>query len=185
MQNVTTEAGAAGGKKSLKERAVTELEKFAVIAVYLWLLFALFGLHRQLLQGHGISLWQQGFAIINALVFGKVVLIADAMELAKGRDDQSLAGIVLRKSFIFAIVLVAFHIVEEMIRAWIKSEAAGAVVPDLGGWTGVAAYCAIIFVVLIPFFAFQEASRVLGVDTMWRLFFRPESEAAGSMRSSG
>jgi hypothetical protein len=31
----------SGGKKSLKERAVSELEKYAVIAAYVWLLFAL------------------------------------------------------------------------------------------------------------------------------------------------
>lgn len=184
MQNVTTEA-AAGGKKSLKERAVSELEKFAVIAVYLWLLFALFGLHKQLVQGHGISLWQQGFALINALVFGKVILIADAMELARGKDDQALAWIVLRRSLIFAIVLIAFHLVEEAIRASFKGDDIAAIVPEMGGLSGIAAYTAIFVVVLIPFFAFQEAARVLGVDTMWRLFFRPKSEAAGSMRSSG
>ena len=41
----------SGGKKSLKERAISELEEYAVIAAYLWLLFALFGLHKQLVQG--------------------------------------------------------------------------------------------------------------------------------------
>jgi hypothetical protein len=58
MQNVvnrTPGAAEAGEKKSLKERAVGELERYAVITLYLWLLFALFGLHRQLPQGHGIS----------------------------------------------------------------------------------------------------------------------------------
>ena len=100
------------GKKSLKDRAVTELEKYAVIAAYLWVLFALFGLHRQLVQGHGVSAWQQGFAIINALVFGKVMLIGEAFELGKARSSQALAWVVLRKSLIFALLLIAFHIAE-------------------------------------------------------------------------
>jgi hypothetical protein len=45
----------ARDKKSLKERAFGELEKYAVITAYLWLMFALFSLHKQLVQGHGIS----------------------------------------------------------------------------------------------------------------------------------
>jgi len=34
-----------------------------------------------LVQGHAISIWQQGFAIVNALVFAKVNLIGEALEL--------------------------------------------------------------------------------------------------------
>jgi hypothetical protein len=46
MQNIANVPGTAeSGRKSLKERAVGELEKYAVITVYLWLLFALFSLH--------------------------------------------------------------------------------------------------------------------------------------------
>ena len=49
MENVakpkrTTEVGR---EKSLKERAFGELEKYAVITAYLWLMFALFSLHKQ------------------------------------------------------------------------------------------------------------------------------------------
>jgi hypothetical protein len=55
--NTAPETAVAGAKKSLKERAVSELEKYAVIILYLWLLFALFSLHKQLVQGHGISVW--------------------------------------------------------------------------------------------------------------------------------
>ena len=80
MPNVANTAE-GGGSKSLKERAVSELEEYAVITVYLWLLFALFSLHKQLVQGHEISVWHQGFAIVNALIFGKVILIGQALEV--------------------------------------------------------------------------------------------------------
>jgi hypothetical protein len=177
MQNVANtaaQAAEAGGKKSLKERAVGELEKYAVISVYLWVLFALFGLHRQLLQGHGISVWQQGFAIVNALVFGKVILIGEALELGKGKASNALAWVVLRKSLIFAILLVVFHILEEAIRAWFEGQPLSTAVTSLGGsLAGVMAYAAIFFVVLIPFYAFQETTRVLGGSALWDLFVRP------------
>ena len=162
----------AGAKKNLKERAASGLERYAIITFYLWLLFALFGLHRQLLQGHGISVWQQGFAIVNALVFGKVILIGEAWELGKSQEKYALAWVVLRKSLLFAILLLAFHILEEAIRAWFEGKPLSDAVAGLGGsLAGVAANAAIFFVVLIPFYAFQETARVLGAQALWDLFF--------------
>src|SRR5271165_5237539 len=173
VENTAARAAEAGGKKSLKERAVSELEKYAVISAYLWVLFALFGLHRQLLQGHGMSGWQQGFALVNALVFGKVILIGEALELGKGKASHPLAWVVLRKSLIFAILLIAFHILEEAIRAWFQGQPLSDAVTGLGGsLAGVVAYGAIFFVVLIPFYAFQETGRILGSAAVWNLFFK-------------
>lgn len=176
MQNVpntTRGAAEAGGKRSLKERAVSELERYAVISVYLWVLFVLFSLHRQLVQGHGISVWQQGFAIVNALVFGKVILIGQALKLGKSLEKRALAPVVLGKSLIFALLLGAFHIVEETIRALFEGQPLSVAVADVGGsLASVMTYVAMFFVVLIPFYAFQEAARVLGGDALWDLFFR-------------
>ena len=181
MQNVANSspgATAAGGKKGLKERAVSELEKYAVITVYLWLLFALFGLYRrQVLLMYGISAWQQGFAIVNALVFGKVILIAQALELGKSLERRILAWIVLGKSLIFAVVLIAFHIGEEAIRAWFEGKPLSDGAADFGGTLpGLLTYAAIFFIALIPFFAFQEVARVLGSSALWKLFFRRGAE---------
>lgn len=161
------------GKKSLKECAVSEMEKYAVISAYLWVLFALFGLHRQLVQGHGVSVWQQGFALINALVFGKVILIGEALELGRDKPTRALAWVVFRKSLIFAILLIVFHILEEAVRAWFEGKPLSDAVTGLGGsLAGVFAYGAIFLVVLIPFYAFQETGRILGSDALWRLFFQ-------------
>jgi hypothetical protein len=175
MQNVANQASGAakpGGKKSLTERAVSEFEKYAIISVYLWVLFALFSLHRQLLQGHGISLFHQGFAIVNALVFGKVILIGEALEVGRGKASHQLAWVVVRKSLIFAILLVVFHILEEAIRAWFQGQPMSEALTGLGGsFAGVVAYAAIFFVVLIPFYAFQETGRILGSGALWNLFF--------------
>lgn len=99
MENVANTAPATtGGKKSLTERAFGELEKYAIIIVYLWLLFGLFSLHKQLVQGHGISLWHQGFAILNALIFGKVILIGQALKVGKGLERRELIWTVLGRS---------------------------------------------------------------------------------------
>ena len=95
MQNAANTAPEKGEarKRNLRERAVGELEKYATITVYLWLLFALFSLHtRQVLQQHGmISVWQHGFALVNALIFGKIILIAQALEVGKSLERRALA----------------------------------------------------------------------------------------------
>ena len=80
MQNAIDSGGTAAGKKgSLKEKAIDELKAYVIITLYLWVLFVLFAAYKRLLlQENGISLWNQGFAIVNALIFGKVILIAQA-----------------------------------------------------------------------------------------------------------
>jgi hypothetical protein len=163
------------GNPSLEERAVDELKKFAVIFLYLWVLFALFVAYkRMLLQENGISLWNQSFAIVNALIFGKVVLIAQALNLGRNLKEQALIWVVLGKSFLFTVVLILFHIVEGAIRAWVKHLPLASSVQDFGGgtWLGLLTYAAIFFVALIPFFAFQEAAEVVGRDALWDLFFK-------------
>jgi hypothetical protein len=175
MQNAGEMGSRVGeaGKRSLKERAVSEIEKYAVISAYLWVLFALFGLHKELVQGQGVGVWQQGFAIINALVFGKVILIGEALELGEDKANHALVWVVIRKALLFAVLLIVFHIAEEAIRAWFKGLPLSDSVTSLGGSLGgIVAYGAIFFVVLIPFYALQEAARVLGSRALWDLFFR-------------
>jgi hypothetical protein len=162
----------AGRKKSLKERALSELEKYAVITVYLWLLFALFSLHRQLVLGHGVSVWHQGFAIVNALIFGKVILIGEALDVGKVLERRALVWVVFGKSLIFAILLLAFHIGEEAIRAWFVGQPLSAGFADFGGsLPSLVTNAAIFFVALIPFIAFQEVARVLGSGALGTCFF--------------
>lgn len=168
-----TIAKPAAGKESLKRRAVHELERYAIITAYLWLLFALFGLYRnELLREHGIDAWRQSFAIVNALIFGKVVLIAQALEVGKRLERRALVWVVLGKATIFAVLLIAFHIAEEAIRAWFEGEPLSASFAGFGGTpSGLFTYAAIFLVTLIPFFAYQEAARILGGPALSRLFF--------------
>ncbi len=181
MQNIANAAAVgtgSGGKKGLKERAVGELEKYAVVTVYLWLLFSLFSLYRhQLLQEQGIGVVRQGFAIVNALIFGKVVLIAQALELGKGLERRALVWVVLGKSLIFAILLIAFHVAEEALHLSFEGHPLSAAFASFGGTlVGLLTFAAIFFVTLIPFFAFQEVSRVLGGAALRGLFFHSEAK---------
>ena len=79
-----------------------------------------------------VSVWQQGFAIINALIFGKVILIGQALEVGKGLERRALVWVVLGKSLICTILLLAFHIAEEAFRAWFKGQPLSASFADFG-----------------------------------------------------
>jgi hypothetical protein len=84
---------------------------------------------------------------------------------------------VLGKSLIFAILLLAFHLVEEAIRVWFEGKPLSEAFVDLGGTLpGLLSYAAIFFVALIPFFAFREAGRVLGNDALWDLFLHSDEK---------
>jgi hypothetical protein len=130
-----------------------------------------------LVQGQDISAWQQGFAIVNALIFGKVILIGQALEVGTGLERRALVWVVLGKSLIFAILLLGFHLIEEAIRAWFGSRPLSEAFADLGGTLpGLLSYAAIFFVALVPFFAFQEAGRILGNRALWNLFFHSDEK---------
>jgi hypothetical protein len=176
------EANAAAGAaqhsrtEGLTKRLVTELEKFVFITLYLWLLFALFALHKYelLKSAEGVNAWQQGFAFINAVVFAKIIMLGQALKVGRRIEKHALLWNVLGKSLMFSMLLIVFHVAEESIRMAIRHEAASAAYADFGGSAlGVLLYAAIFFVILFPFFAFQEASRVLGSDALWALLTHP------------
>lgn len=186
MQNATATTSAAPAaaanasqavapdKRSLKTRAISELRRFIVITVYLWVLFALFSLYRRMiLQEHGVSVWEQSFAIVNALIFAKVILIAQALNLGARLRKYPLVYSVLGSAFLFTIVLLAFHIVEQAIRALVKGLPLATSIADFGGGTlqGFLTLGSIFFVALIPFFGFEEVSRAIGRQALSDLFF--------------
>ncbi|MGO9420931.1 hypothetical protein [Roseiarcus sp.] len=180
MQNAAktgpeTGAAATGAEKaSLEERAVDELKHYAIITLYLWVLFLLFATYKHmLLHENGISVWNESFAIVNALIFGKVILIFQALNLGRRLTGLALAWIVLGRSLMFTIVLILFHIAEEAIRAWFKDLPLATSIEDFGGGTllGFATYTAIFFVALIPFFAISEVAEIIGADALWNLMF--------------
>lgn len=161
-------------KPSLKSRGLKELGHFAVITLYLWVLFALFSSYkRMILHEHGINAVEQSFAIINALIFAKVILIAQALKLGTRLRKYPLIYSVLGSSLSFTIVLFAFHILEEAIRAMIKGLPLATSINDFGGGNlqGFLTLGAIFFVALIPFFAVEEVGRMIGGAALYKLFF--------------
>jgi len=164
-------------KSSLRVRAIDEAKKFLVMAVYLWVLFGLFSLHRTIvLQQADIDLQDEGFALVNALVLAKVMLVADNLRLGTRfmgvRADWPVICSVLYSSLVFALVLIGFHIAEHAAMALLRGRPLADSLSDFGGrMKGVLCAAGIAFVALVPFFAFREIDSVLAGGRLWRLLF--------------
>lgn len=178
-QTYQADAGAAGNdpggqKVRLKAKAVTEGKKILAVTLYLWVFFAVLDLHKTaILQQHHIDYEVQGFAIVNALVFGKVMLVADQLKLGARFRDRPLIYGVLYASLLFAIVLIGFHIAEGAVLALLHHKPLSQSLAGLGAGNvrGVLTYGAIAFVALIPFFLFRGIARAIGEDQVWGLVF--------------
>lgn len=162
-------------KQTLKRRALHGLREYLVISVYLFVVFSLFVVYKSvILAEHHIQFALHGFALINALALGKVMLFAQELQLADRFRDAPLIYPTLLKAFAFTIVLACFKIAEDTAIGRFHGESFQQSISDIGGgsWKGILTLTVLLFVVLIPFFAFTELRRVLGEDRLVEAFFR-------------
>jgi len=167
---------------SLAARAVDEVKRFGIMFLYLWLMFGTVALNQAVVLGmEGRSYVFHGFAIINALVLAKVMLVAEDLKLGRWFENRPMIVPVLHKACVFAILFIVFHILEEMAVGMYRGESAAASFPRLGGGTliGVLSVWGIAFVSLIPFFMIRELGRALGERVLWDLLFRNRARESG------
>jgi hypothetical protein len=162
----------------LKEKAISEAKRFAVIVGYLWALFVLFEIHKLTIlraQNPTIPLgYRVGFALINALILGKIILIAEAFHFGELYKDRPLVYAILFKSAVFSALLVCFDILEEVLVGVFHHKTIAASLPTLGGGgiEGVFLVGLMVFIVLIPLFSLTEVARVIGEDELLSIIFK-------------
>lgn len=152
--------------KISKPKLIGAGKRLAVRFVYLWVLLGLFAFHRSLILPDGF-LEAQALAAFNAFVLAKVMFAAEELHVAENFSNRPLLYPILFRSAIFSAILVAFYFVEEVLsKLW-----RGNSVVDGIGFAGqhflnVLSIAFIIFVALIPYFAFSELARVIGRDKL-------------------
>ena len=176
---INRDAGAEGEtpelKINLKERAKDQIRNFTLIFVYLWVVFGLLAVHESIvLSQHQIDYRFHGLAIVNALVFAKVMLVAEDLHLGRGFDDKPLIYSILFKSLLFGVTLICFHIVEHVLIGMWDGRPVAQSISEIGvdKLAGIVSLGIISTVALVPFFILREISRVIGHDRFWSLFFR-------------
>lgn len=164
----------AGHARRLAAHATRSLRRFIVLFLYLWVLFGLFVLNeRIILRQHGIGFGAQGFAVLNAFVLAKVMLFAEDLELGRWLRHRPLIYPIVFESFTFTILFICFHVLEQAIPGLIKGRGFAGSVPAMGGggMAGVICVAVILFVSLVPFFAFRNISRKLGPGRLNAMLF--------------
>ena len=157
------------GRPTLMQRAVEEGRRFLTMFLYLWALFALFALHeRMVLRELGADLPSQGFAFVNALVLAKVMLVAEDLNFGGWLQGRPLIWPILHESALFALLFIAVHYLESILVGLFHGDTILGSVPMLGGGgvAGLLCVAAIMFVSLIPFFAFRDVNRSLGANRL-------------------
>ncbi len=162
----------------VKDRILGELKTFAGMAIYLFVVFGLFQLYQRIiLAEYHIPYTLAGLAAINALVMGKVMLIAEDMHAGERRfQNHPLIYPIVWKSVLFAVIFILAHVIEEFIGDLIHKRPL--TLPLIGGGTphGVIIVTILISFCLLPFFAWREIDRELGPATLRKLLLKPKAQ---------
>ncbi len=169
--------------RALKAKAAEEARRFFVLFLYLWVLFGVFVLNQGIvLREQGIGFTAQGFALVNALVLAKVMLLFEHFDPGRWLRRRPLIYPILYEAFLLTILFIAVHVLEKVIEGLIHGKAVTASLPSIGGGglAGLLSAAVIMFVALVPFFGFRNLSLVLGADRLKSLLFSSSSETTGS-----
>jgi hypothetical protein len=167
--------GAEKKRMNWRDKILHEMGEYLVNVIYLTLVFAAFTQYRRLLlAAHDIVYTNYWVALIQALIFGKVIMVGALFRLGRSLEQKPLIIPALYKAVVFTFLVVVFHLVEHAIKGlWQGNTLAGSLGVFLDqGYHELLAGSLVIFVALIPFFAVKELGRVLGEDKIRTLFFR-------------
>jgi len=115
-------------------------------------------------------------------VIAKVVLIGRVFGFTRRFEDAPLALPVLYKSAIFALLVMLFGVLEHLVEGWIRDKGVIGGLRQIAavGTDEIGARMLTLTVAFVPFFAFWELGRVLGMRKLARLFFaKPQPLPAG------
>jgi len=149
--------------------------------LYLLVPISLFVLHRALtLKERGIDYEFSGFAIINALILAKVMLVAEGLGLGARFRSRPLIWPILHKSVAFAVLFIIFHDLEDGLKGMLHGKGFIESIPAMGGGgiVGLLLVGLNLAIALVPFFAFRELSRVMGPGKLQALLFKPREREA-------
>ncbi len=158
----------------LAARAAHEFRQYVAVALYLFVCFAAVLFYKAaVLRMYGLAFTPLGLAAVKALILGKFMLIGHALHVGEQLKHTSLIYRLLFRSFVFLLMLLVLSIAEEMIRAMIEGVPVAASLDNFAGgtWQQVLAVCFLMWLVLLPYFAFRMVDEVLGEGSLRRMFF--------------
>jgi hypothetical protein len=176
-----TKGASSAQRATLAQRARRELIEYLVVASYLFVCFgALIFYKASILHGEGIEFTVFGLAIAKALILGKFLITLEALKVGEDKKHarSALANIVT-KSALFSLLLFALTVMEELIVGHFHGRASREVLREIAGgtWEQAIAVAILLFLILIPYFGYQEVAARLGKGTLSKMLTaRPTRE---------
>lgn len=166
---------------SLKQKAAHEAREFAVIFLFLVMFFEAFAAYRgMLLREFQIEYVRYAGVVISALILAKIIMIGEYVGLGERYEQRALMLSTVYKAFVFCLLAVAFHVLEEAVTALAHHKGPAEAFERLRSSAGryeLLGHGLVVFCAFIPFFALRETRRVLGARQLYELFFRRRSGA--------
>jgi len=161
--------------QSLKKKLIHEMKEVFAISAYLAFFFGAVATYRLMLPEPPVSaLATYGFALIKALVLAKVIVLGRMISVTRLFDDRPLIVPTFYKAALFCVFALAFEALEHLAGGLIHGRHAEEVLREVVAGHGrvILARTLVVFAAFVPFFAFAEASRVLGGDRLRQMFLR-------------
>jgi hypothetical protein len=155
-----------------KQKAKQEFKEYLLVSAYLAFFFcALVSYTMLLLRRYDVEAESLNytFAIINALVIGKVILLGKMIKLGRDAESRPLYQSVILKSVLYSMLVFVFHFIEEFVKRVFRGEPSGTVLHNIH-LDQLIARSIIIFCAFLPLFTFMEFRRILGEDEIYALF---------------
>jgi hypothetical protein len=110
---------------------------------------------------------------VNAAVLGKVMLIAEDLRVGERFRERPLIYPIVIESLMLSILFILVHILEHVIGGMIAGETLRASIPAIGGGGVQGLLCVglILFVALLPFFAFRRITKEVGTARIKAMLF--------------
>ncbi|HEY6266344.1 MAG TPA: hypothetical protein VIW93_16215 [Candidatus Acidoferrum sp.] len=168
-----------------RQKVKHELWEMTWLFLYLaFFLCALVAYDLFLLKQYEVAYWNFGFAVLNALVITKVIMIGEYAKLGNMHENKGVFVSAVWKALVFGLLVFAFHIVEEIIKRMIHgadlARASREIrVLQLAGRTIV------VFCTFVPLFAFREFRRVMGEGPFRKLVFGRRKGGENQLADAG
>ena len=154
-----------------KEKIKHELKEMLTLSTYLAFFFCAIAIYDMLLlKQYNVEYWTIAFALVNALVITKVIMIGEAAKLGRRQENKALLISAVWKAVVFGLLVFAFHIVEEVIKRLIHGADLAKASGDIR-FEQLAGRSIVVFCVFVPLFAWREFRRVMGEEEFGNLVF--------------
>lgn len=162
-------------KAATKHKLVLEGKKLLAIAAYLFLLMSAMDIYKASILGQPVVVgFRLGYNGLEALLFAKVVLIGDLLDLGERFRGYPAIVPTIAKSITFSLFVAAFSVLEVVIEHLFHHSGLSAALDAVAqmNWWAMGLHVGMMFFFFIPLFATWELARVYGIENFIDMFFK-------------